>query len=222
MKQYFLTLIILVMTLSGLCAKPVEVIDNGPSQEYSLTNTNMSKVTKKDIQAWKEKYANIYEIESDGKIGYIFDPTSDLRIMKMVVSSAKKGGNIEMTEAVINNCWLGGDEVLRTDEQYLLGITNQMDDLIDLPDYEVKYHANHAIVTIDQKSCKLKLPTRGDIKYAENRNKKDKPFDTSIHLISRIAVDGVEEIQKNTRSYLGLLLAVSELSDQKYVGVKKL
>ena len=212
-------MVLLVMPTS---AKVYPAYSGANEVEYNLTPLNMAKVTKAEIQAWKEQYAQIYEVESDGKVGYIFDPTCKLSVMKMITTAAQKGGSVTMTEAVLNNCWLGGDEEIRKDDSHILGLVEQIDELIDIPEYGIEFNGDHAVVTVLGKSCKLRLAQRGDIKYAEGRNKKNDPFATSIYLLERLAIDSLDSFKNDNRAYMGLLLAVSEVQDSKYKVIKKL
>lgn len=184
----------------------------------------MNKVTEAKIEAWKGKYDVIYELESGGKKGYIFDPICDFNVMKMVASAAQKGIQ-GMIDAVLNSCWLGGDEALKTQDAYRLGLSEEIADLIEMPEYKVETHGDHALVQLPKgEPVKLRLATRGDVKFAESRNKENKPFQTAVYLLDRIADDPnvIAEIRKDNRLYMGLLLAANEVKDKKYVAIKKL
>jgi hypothetical protein len=180
----------------------------------------MSKVTKAQIEEWKKKHGTIYELEANGKLAYVKDPTSDLRIMKSFVS-ARDEDPIKGVDVILNNSWLGGDEEIKS-EEHKMGLLDQLDRLIDIPDYDIAFVEDHYVVTIEGMTCKLKPAERGDLVYADARNRTNKPFETNIHLLERIAVEGLDEIKKDSRKYLALILAAKEAKKQKYVSVKKL
>lgn len=183
----------------------------------------MSKVTKQQIEEWKKKHSAVYELQSNGKVAYIFDPTDDIRIMKLLFVAMQKG-SIDLVDALLANCWLAGDEDIKTDK-CKNGLIDQVRDLVDIPDAEVQYETDKAILLVDNKPVlEVRLATRLDIKYAEDRNKANKPLDTQIHLLERLALDSkaLDELRKDKRLYLGCLLVINEVKEKEYVSVKKL
>jgi hypothetical protein len=183
----------------------------------------MSKVTKQQIEEWKKKHSGVYELQSNGKTAYIFDPTSDIRIMKLLLTAMQRG-SLDLVDALLANCWLAGDDEIKTDK-YKIGLVDQVRDLVDIPEAEVVYTEGKATIHIDDKPVlEVRLATRLDIKYAEDRNKTAKPLDTQIHLLERLALDAkaLDELRKDKRLYLGCLLAINEVKEKEYVSVKKL
>lgn len=180
----------------------------------------MTKVTKAQIEEWKQTHGTVYELEENGKFAYLKDPTNDLRVMKSFVTSREEDP-IRGVDVILNNCWLGGDEEIKS-EEHKMGLLDQLGQLIDVPDYDIAFSKDHYVVTIEGSTCKLRPAERGDLVYADARNKTNKPFETNIFLLERIAIEGLDEIKKNNRKYLALLLAVKEAKKQKYVSVKKL
>ncbi len=179
-------------------------------------------IQKAQIEEWKEKHGTVYQLESGGKVGFIFDPSTKLSVMKMVVSSFMKGRRSTATESILNNCWLGGDEELKKEEVYRNALDEQIDELIDIPEYEIENKKDHALIIVKGRSLKVKYASRGDLKYAEQRNKQNKPFDENVYLLDRISLEDLAEIKQDTQLYLGYLIAVKEVKEQKYVTVKKL
>jgi hypothetical protein len=43
-----------------------------------------------------------------------------------------------MCEAIIENCWLYGDENLKQDDDFILGINSQIDTIINIKNLELK------------------------------------------------------------------------------------
>jgi hypothetical protein len=180
----------------------------------------MNKVTKAQIEEWKKKHGTIFEIESDGKFGYIFDPVSDLRIMKSFIS-AQSEESMKAIDVILNNCWLGGDEDLKKDD-CKMSLLEQVNEIIEIPEFEIINHKDHYLVKVDDLECKLKPAQRGDLKYAEDRNKMGKPFDTNIHLLERLTMTDLGPFKKDNRKYLALLLAVKDAKQKKDAFIKKL
>lgn len=181
------------------------------------------KATQKQIQEWKAKYGTIYQLEAEnGKVCYIFDPISKLVIVKAITAAALKG-SFEFVEALLNNCWIDGDVTIKSDDRIKAGLYEQTKDIIDIPDYQVSFSGSKATVTIEGQTITVRLASRQEIKYAEDRNKGNKPYDTAIYLLEKIAdPKDLDEWKKNNRMYVGLLVAVDEVKERTHVSVKKL
>lgn len=181
------------------------------------------KATQKQIQEWKAKYGTIYQLESEnGKVCYIFDPISKLIIVKALMAAMLKG-SFEFVDSLLNNCWIDGDETIKSDDRIKGGLWEQVKDIIDIPEHQVDFAEGKAKITVEGQSITVRMASRQEIKYAEDRNKGSKPLDTQIYLLEKIA-DGKEldEWKKNTRLYVGLLTAVDEVKERTHVSVKKL
>jgi len=159
----------------------------------------MSEISKEQIEEWKAEYTDLYQLTSgDGKTCIIFDPTAKFSVMKMIAAVTPKG-QAAVTEAILNNCWLGGDEILRTSEEYQNELDEQIDEIFDIPNYQIKEEANHAVITTGGVSVKVRYPERSDIKDAEKRNKQRKPFDTNIYLLEDLSLEkDLTEIRKTS------------------------
>lgn len=181
------------------------------------------KATDKQIKEWKEKHGTIYQLESeDGKVCYIFDPMSKLVIVKALMAALMKG-SFEFVDSLLNNCFIGGDEGIKSDDKSKAGLWDQVKDIIDIPEHQVDFGDGVATITIEGKSINVRLATRQEIKYAEDRNKGNRPLDTQIYLLEKIAdPKELDEWRKNNRLYVGLLTAVDEVKLRKHVSIKKL
>lgn len=182
--------------------------------------------TPKQIKEWKEKYGNVYLLESDDKQCVIFDPMSNLKVMKQLFIARRKTKG-DMVDAAITNCWLAGDASLKDDDRFKLGVEDQVDSLLDIPDFEIESIEgveDSVTVKIEDKSIIVKKAGRGDVAWAEARNTENKPLVTQEFLLERIATDkpALDELKKSNRIYMGLLLATSSLKDRAFVSIKKL
>ena len=185
------------------------------------------KATEEQIAAWQEKYGkgNVFELETDGKFCYVFNPATDINKWKIAVMARRKSV-AHLVDSIMANCFIAGDEAFKTDEALKLGIEEQIDEMIETPDFEKKDLENGNIMIIVKQpcgdiECEVKKVTRGDIRYAEDKNRDGKPLNTQIYLLERIAVTDLTEIRKDTKVYLSILLAVNDIKEQKYVGLKK-
>jgi hypothetical protein len=175
------------------------------------------------IAEWKAKYGNVYQIETEnGLTGYLFDPMSKLVIVKALMAALMKG-TFEFVETLVNNCWIDGDAEIKNNDKIKAGLWEQVKDIIDIPDHEVEFKDGHAVITVEGKSITVRMATRQEIKYAEDRNKGDKPLDTQIYLLEKLAnKDELNEWRINNRLYVGLLTAVDKVKERIHVSVKKL
>ena len=188
---------------------------------------NLAKETpvklETQIDNWKKQYGNLFELEADGKKCIIFDPMSSLKIMKQLMTARRKSKG-DQVEALLSNCWLHGDESLKRDDRFKLGVEDDVDQLFDIPEYEIIEVTQGFKVVSEGKGLTVKKAGRGDVAYAEARNSDNKPFVTQEFLLERIAVDKTEldAIKKDNRIYFSMLLAAGDLKDKVYVSIKKL
>jgi len=69
------------------------------------------------LAEWKAKYDEIYELSHFDKKCWIHNP--DRNTMSYALSKASEP--FAMVEALIKNCWLGGDEEFKTDARFIGG-----------------------------------------------------------------------------------------------------
>lgn len=94
-------------------------------------------VTEQQIQEWKDKHKAVYAITVDDKTGYVRKPTRKDLSFAMTASSGGKDP-IKMNEALLNSCWLGGDEEIKNDDDYFLGASEQLGKLLEVKEAELK------------------------------------------------------------------------------------
>lgn len=97
----------------------------------------MTEVTEQQIQEWKAKHKDVYQITVDDKVCYMRKPNRKDLSYAMVASSGGKD-IIKMQEVLLNNCWLGGDEEIRTDDEYFFAASAQVSGLMEAKNAELK------------------------------------------------------------------------------------
>ena len=90
-------------------------------------------VTEDTIKGWKKKYGDVFKVEVDGKVCYLHKP--DRKTLAYV--SQAQSNPIRMTETLLNNCWIDGDEEVKTDDSLFLGVAQQLGALIDIKKAEL-------------------------------------------------------------------------------------
>lgn len=94
-----------------------------------------TEITPEQIAAWKKQYGKVYRAESEGKIGYLRRPTRKIVSMSVVLGN---GDLIKTKEIFIENCWLGGDEELKTDDRYFYTLAELVDKMSETAKMELK------------------------------------------------------------------------------------
>lgn len=97
----------------------------------------MAKITQAQIDGWKkENPEGVFEIKSkDGKTGYIKAPD---RPTLSYASSFLPHDRLGYVDTILENSWLGGNEELRTNNKYFLGISTQIDEAVEVAEVEIK------------------------------------------------------------------------------------
>ncbi|HML64647.1 MAG TPA: hypothetical protein PKC55_07450 [Dysgonomonas sp.] len=95
--------------------------------------TDIENPTPDQIAKWKKEWAekgkSIHKVTTaSGKVGYLHDP--DRKTLSLAMTRIAQNNIVGGVEAVLNNCWLGGDESIKTDDKSFMGLASQIDKLI--------------------------------------------------------------------------------------------
>lgn len=93
------------------------------------------EVNQEQIDAWKKSHADVFAIQSENSICYLKTPS---RAVLGAAMQAGKNNPLKLAEVLLKNCWLGGDEAFKTDDQLFLAASGQMDALIEVKTAEIK------------------------------------------------------------------------------------
>ena len=86
-------------------------------------------VTKEQIQEWKKQYEDIFVISVEDKKVYLRTP--DRKTLSYASTLATKDP-LRFNEVILENCWLGGDEEIKTDDSLFLAVSSKLPDLIQI------------------------------------------------------------------------------------------
>ena len=93
----------------------------------------VGQATVAEIDEWKKRHGDIYAIKVDGHVCYLRKPTRrDLSF----ASSAGKKDPLKFNETLLRDCWLGGSEAVRRDDDKFMGASGVLDKII--PDAEAE------------------------------------------------------------------------------------
>ncbi len=96
----------------------------------------MSKTDQKQIDAWKQEHGEIFKLEfEDGKEGFLKKPSR--KILKAAMAKMQTDP-LSFVERILTDCWLGGDEQVRTDDDYFFGAAEQLEGLMETKKAELK------------------------------------------------------------------------------------
>ena len=88
-------------------------------------------ITKEQIQEWKKQYKDIFVISVEDKKVYLRTP--DRKTLSYASTLATKDP-LKFNEVILDNCWLGGDEEIKTNDELFLAVSSKLPDLIQIKD----------------------------------------------------------------------------------------
>lgn len=97
-------------------------------------------VTEAQVQAWKREFGRVraYSVQkSDSQKATCYLRTPDRKVMGAALQ-AQKSDPIKAKEIILLNCWLGGDNEIKTNDELFISIATQLDDLIEIKEVEIK------------------------------------------------------------------------------------
>lgn len=97
-----------------------------------MAEKNIQNPTKEQIEAWKKEYnakgLDVHKLIVGDKVGYIHSPNR--QTLSLAMQRIAKNDIVGGVEAVLDNCWLGGDTEIKTVNKYFMGAANIIDKLI--------------------------------------------------------------------------------------------
>lgn len=98
-------------------------------------NTNETKTVEEKIEIWKRKYGEVFRVEVDGRKAYLKKPDRRALGAAAVIGKADP---MKYNEILLNNCWIEGDEEIKTDDALFLGVSAQLAELIEIKEATIK------------------------------------------------------------------------------------
>lgn len=95
----------------------------------------MATISKEQIQEWKQKYGEVFRIKVDDKECYLKKPN---RKTLGYASMAGKENPLKFNEVILRDCWLGGDEEIRTDDTLFLSVSSKVAEIIEVKEAELE------------------------------------------------------------------------------------
>lgn len=98
------------------------------------------EATKEQIAEWKAKFGTVNKITvkdaaCGDKVCYLRNPS---RKALGYASQAGKDNPMKFNEVILNECWLAGDEEIRTDDTLFLSVSGKIAELIEVKEAELE------------------------------------------------------------------------------------
>lgn len=110
----------------------VRTITNTQTGETRKLTVYNGGVTEEQIKAWKTEHRKVHaiEVEDDGElfIAYFHRPSMDTL---SAVNKLSKADEIKSSAAMFDNCWLGGDPVVKTDTMVRMAAIKQLGEMFN-------------------------------------------------------------------------------------------
>lgn len=89
--------------------------------------------TDEEIKGWKEKHGELYQVSVEGYSCILHKPTrKDLSYISSVKDS------IKMSELLLEQMWVAGDEEIKTNDELFMSVVSKMDEIVKFKEAEVK------------------------------------------------------------------------------------
>lgn len=89
--------------------------------------------TDEEIKGWKEKHGELYQVSVEGYSCILHKPTrKDLSY----ISSVKDP--IKMSELLLEQTWVAGDEEIKTNDELFMSVVSKMDEIVKFKEAELK------------------------------------------------------------------------------------
>ncbi len=179
-------------------------------------------MTTKQLNEWKEKYGEVYELPVEDKTAYLRMPT--MVDFKRAFTAMQKDGEITFGEEMLNALFIGGDQEIKTNDDYFLPARKELTEFFNFEDAEIISEGNNSIIVIGDAKCTVRIITRNDIKLAEKKNPSGKPFVTQERLFEMICVEKDEAFNNKDTAAIRFPLyqAIEKLQNKKIATLKKL
>lgn len=100
-----------------------------------MEKTNQIKVTQEQIDAWKAKFENVFKITVDDKVCYLKSP--DRKTLSYASAIGTKDP-MKFNEILLKNCWLAGDEEIKTKDSYFMSVSAQLAEIIEIKEAKLE------------------------------------------------------------------------------------
>lgn len=95
----------------------------------------IGQASDEQIQEWKDKNGEIFSIKVEGHVCYLRKPS------RKAISFASVAGKVDplkFNETLMRECWLGGSEEVRKNDDLFLAASGVLDQIIEVKEAELE------------------------------------------------------------------------------------
>jgi hypothetical protein len=99
------------------------------------------QVTPEQIAAWKKEYKEVHElivVLSENERAYAYIKKPDRNIIARALSLYHRDQVLQSGEFIRDNCWIGGDERTKKDEDISISVALQCNQIVPMLEVESK------------------------------------------------------------------------------------
>lgn len=93
------------------------------------------KLSEAEVEALKAKYKDVFEVKVANSICYLRKPN---RKELSAATSLAQTDPMAFNESILADCWLGGDENIKTDDDLFLSVCTRLPSLITVLESTLK------------------------------------------------------------------------------------
>jgi hypothetical protein len=112
------------------------------NKEQAIVNTasaiaaqQSAAPSAEQVEQWKKQHGKVYLIEVDGRSCYLRQPNR--KDLAAATASGKKDP-LKFNDSILVNCWLAGDEEIRTNDELFLGASQVLDEVLEFKTATIK------------------------------------------------------------------------------------
>ncbi|MGH2645630.1 MAG: hypothetical protein ACRDE2_16895, partial [Chitinophagaceae bacterium] len=94
-----------------------------------ITEAAQTSPTNEQIEEWKRKYGKVFLLKVGDKECHLRMPDRTILGYATKISMDDKNP-LKFNEILLENCWLAGDNEIKTNDQYFLGASAQLEKLL--------------------------------------------------------------------------------------------
>lgn len=95
------------------------------------------QVDQEQIDKWKKEFGQVWEVIVEDRVCYL--KKASRNTLRAALTFLDKD-RIKYMEIIIENCWLGGDEAIKKEDEYFYGLMTVVPELAAAKDAEIKKH----------------------------------------------------------------------------------
>lgn len=94
----------------------------------------IGQATPEQIEIWKKKHRDVFSLVVDGHVGYFKKP--DRKTLSYATMAGSKDP-IKFNEALMNNCFIGGSDEIKSDDSLFFSASGKLAELIEIKEAEL-------------------------------------------------------------------------------------